>query len=105
MFNVAVLEPGILLTCADLLSRYDLNIGPYPSLTWEEIKPAFVQAYQNAELINQLRSELTTLIQVVDEPVRSYFLRMQWILQRWPDHHDLPDGLLKDIFMMDWEKT
>ncbi|GLT37402.1 hypothetical protein SLA2020_117200 [Shorea laevis] len=36
--------------------------------------------------------------QAKEETVRSYFLRMQWILKRWPDH-GIPGNLLKGIFV------
>ncbi|KAI3439895.1 14_3_3 domain-containing protein [Psidium guajava] len=78
---------------------YDLNIEPYRSLLgWDDVKASFLQAYQKIELLDQLRSQLTTLNQGRDECVRSYFLRLQLILQRWPDH-GLPDGLVKGIFV------
>lgn len=78
---------------------YDLNIEPYSSLSWEEIKSSFLQAYhQTVGLADQLRSELMMIHQGSQESVRSYFLRLQWILKRWPDH-GLPEGLLEGIFI------
>ncbi|KAH0983123.1 hypothetical protein GBA52_010300 [Prunus armeniaca] len=74
---------------------YDLNIDPYPSLSWEEIRSLFFQAYDQ---IDQLRSELTMIKQSRDETVRAYFLRLQWILKRWPDH-GLQDNVLKGVFI------
>ncbi|KAL3754734.1 hypothetical protein ACJRO7_001921 [Eucalyptus globulus] len=78
---------------------YDLNIEPYrPSLGWDDVRASFAQAYQKAELQDQLRSQLATLNQGRGECVRSYFLRLQLILQRWPDH-GLPEGLVRGIFL------
>ena len=77
---------------------YDLNIEPYSSLSWEEIKSSFLQAYHRLGLTDELRSELMMINQGTEESVRSYFLRLQWILKRWPDH-GLPDGLLEGIFI------
>ncbi|OAY55424.1 hypothetical protein MANES_03G153000v8 [Manihot esculenta] len=77
---------------------YDLNIEPYPSLSWDEIKLSFLEAYYRIETVDQLRSELLMLNQESEESVRSYFLRMQWILKRWPEH-GLSDNMLKGIFI------
>ncbi|KAI6697242.1 hypothetical protein NL676_017361 [Syzygium grande] len=78
---------------------YDLNIEPYRSLLgWDDVKASFLQAYQKIELQDQLRSQLAALSQGRDERVRSYFLRLQLILQRWPDH-GLPEGLIRGIFV------
>ncbi|KAF2285592.1 hypothetical protein GH714_005688 [Hevea brasiliensis] len=77
---------------------YDLNIEPYPSLSWDEIKISFLEAYHRIEFVDQLRSELLMLNQESDESVRSYFLRLQWILKRWPEH-GLSDNMLKEIFV------
>lgn len=78
---------------------YDFNIEPYEaSLTWEDIKSSFLHAYHKIEFVDQLRSELMMINQGDEESVRSYFLRLQWILKQWPDH-GLPDGLLKGIFI------
>ncbi|XAR49548.1 hypothetical protein NMG60_11032789 [Bertholletia excelsa] len=62
---------------------YDLNIEPYPSLTWQEIKCSFLDAYKNNYSID---SEVENLKQGEDESVRSYFLRLQWLLKRLPEH-------------------
>ena len=77
---------------------YDLNIEPYNSLSWEEIKSSFLQAYNRMGLADELRSELMRINQDSEESVRSYFLRLQWVLSRWPDH-GLPDVLLEGIFI------
>ncbi|EEF44287.1 conserved hypothetical protein [Ricinus communis] len=77
---------------------YDLNIQPYPSLSWDEIMLSFLEAYQRIKLVDQLRSDLMMLNQGSDESVRSYFMRLQWILKRWPDH-GLSDNMLKWIFI------
>nr|DAD21197.1 TPA_asm: hypothetical protein HUJ06_022660 [Nelumbo nucifera] len=77
---------------------YDLNIEPNPSLSWEEIKVAFTQAYRRTEFVDQFRSELMKLRQGDGESVQAYYLRMLWILRRWPDH-GIPDGLLRGIFI------
>lgn len=74
---------------------YDLNIDPYPSLSWEEIRSLFFQAYDQ---IDQLQLKLTMIKQGRDETVRAYFLRLQWILKRWPDH-GLQDNVLKGVFI------
>ncbi|OMO61075.1 Retrotransposon gag protein [Corchorus olitorius] len=77
---------------------YDLNIEPYPSLSWEEIKSSFLQAYNKTQVSEQLRHELTMINQGSEECVRSYFLRLQWSLRRWPDH-GIPETLIKEIFV------
>ncbi|KAJ1415778.1 Retrotransposon gag domain [Sesbania bispinosa] len=78
---------------------YDLNIEPYySSLSWEEIKLSFLQAYYKIEPIEELRSELMGIHQGEEESVRSYFLRLQWILKRWPDN-GLDDNVLKGVFI------
>lgn len=78
---------------------YDLNIEPYKdSLNWEDIKSSFSHAYQKIELVDRLRSDLMMINQGEEESVRSYFLRLQWILKQWPDH-GLADGLLKGVFV------
>ncbi|KAJ7948437.1 Retrotransposon gag protein [Quillaja saponaria] len=77
---------------------YDLNIEPYPSLSWDDIKSSFLQAYHKIELIEDLRSEIMNLNQGEVETIRSYFLRLQWILKRWPEH-GLSESLLKGVFV------
>lgn len=77
---------------------YDLNIEPYPYLSWDEVKSSFLQAYHRMELVEELRSELMRINQGEKENVRSYFLRLQWILQRWPEH-GLSEALLKGVFI------
>ncbi|KAH1038421.1 hypothetical protein J1N35_040164 [Gossypium stocksii] len=46
----------------------------------------------------QLRNELAMMNQGSEECARSYFLRLQWLLQRWPDH-GISEILMKDIFV------
>ncbi|KAM7276365.1 hypothetical protein ACFE04_018231 [Oxalis oulophora] len=75
---------------------YDLNIEPYPSLIWQEITSSFLEAYNKK--IDQLRYELVTINQGRGECVRSYFLRIQWVLKRWGDH-GISDNVLKGIFV------
>lgn len=77
---------------------YDLNVEPYPSLTWEEIKSLFSDAYRVPDYDKRLRFELVNLNQARGESVRSYFLRLQWILNQWPGH-GIPDPLVKGIFV------
>lgn len=78
---------------------YDLNIEPYTSsLTWEEIKSSFSQAYGKIELKDELRSQLMGIKQGNEESVRSYFLRLQWILMKWPEH-GLSENMLKGVFI------
>lgn len=78
---------------------YDLNIEPYySSLTWEEMKTSFLEAYNTIQLADQLRSELMMIDQGDDESVRSYFVRLQWILRRWPEH-GMPENLIRGIFV------
>ncbi|PNY01662.1 hypothetical protein L195_g024963 [Trifolium pratense] len=78
---------------------YDLNIEPYYlSLSWDEIKLSFLQAYYEIEPIEELRTELMGIHQGEKERVRSYFLRLQWILKRWPEH-GLEDDVIKGIFL------
>lgn len=82
----------------EALLWYDLNIEPYPNLSWDEIKSSFLQAYHRIELVEELRSELMRINQGDKESVRSYFLRLQWILEKWPDH-GLCEALLKGVFI------
>lgn len=85
--------------CDFVPNRYDLNVEPYnPSLSWEEIKLSFLQAYYNVETVEELRSELVGISQGEKESVRSYFLRLQWILKRWPEH-GLSEDLLRGVFI------
>ncbi|CAK8577112.1 unnamed protein product [Lathyrus sativus] len=78
---------------------YDLNIEPYYlSLSWEEIKLSFLQAYYEIEPVEELKSELMGIHQGEKERVRSYFLRLQWILKRWPEH-GLEDDVIKGVFV------
>ncbi|KAJ4975734.1 hypothetical protein NE237_000840 [Protea cynaroides] len=77
---------------------YDLNIEPYPSLTWEEIKSSFLDFYHRTELVEQFRFELRTIKMGDTESIQGYYLRLQWILKRWPDH-GISEGLLKGIFI------
>lgn len=77
---------------------YDLNIEPYPNLTWDEIKLSFLQAYRRVELMEELKEELMGINQRECESVRAYFLRLQWILHRWPEH-GLSEALLKGVFI------
>ncbi|RDX60397.1 hypothetical protein CR513_61462, partial [Mucuna pruriens] len=78
---------------------YDLNVEPYyPSLSWEETKLSFLQAYYNVEPVEELRSELAGIRQDERETVRSYFLKLQWILKKWPDH-GLGEDLLRGVFV------
>ncbi|KAG6604769.1 hypothetical protein SDJN03_02086, partial [Cucurbita argyrosperma subsp. sororia] len=83
----------------EALLWYDLNIEPYPPISWEELKSSFLDAYNKIELAEQLRSELMTISQRPEENVRSYFLRLQLILKKWPPGNELSDGFLKAIFM------
>lgn len=78
---------------------YDLNIEPYPPISWEELKSCFLDAFNKIELTDQLRSELMTIKQREEESVRLYFLRLQLILKKWPPGNSLSDGLLKTIFV------
>jgi len=78
---------------------YDLNIEPYYiSLSWDEIKLSLLQAYYEIEPVEELRSELMGIHQGEKERVRSYFLRLQWILKRWPEH-ELEDDVIKGVFV------
>ncbi|KAL5725398.1 hypothetical protein ACHQM5_008546 [Ranunculus cassubicifolius] len=77
---------------------YDLEIDPYPSLTWEEIKSSFLNVYRNIDLIDKYRSELVTLKQGENESVRAFYLRMQGILRIWSDH-GIEEEVLKGIFI------
>lgn len=77
---------------------YDLNIEPYDLLTWEEIKSTFLEAYRTDEIDGLLGTKLMMIKQGDDERVRSYFLRLQWILKRWPEH-GISDNLMKGIFI------
>ncbi|KAF7822923.1 putative retrotransposon gag domain-containing protein [Senna tora] len=82
----------------EALLWYDLNIEPYPNLSWDDIKSSFLQAYHRIELAEELRSELMRMNQGENESVRSYFLRLQWVLEKWPDH-GLCEALLKGLFI------
>lgn len=78
---------------------YDLNIEPYyPHLSWDEIKLSFLQAYYKFEPVEELRSELMGIHQGEKESVRSYFLRLQWVLKRWPEH-ELHENVIKGVFV------
>ena len=78
---------------------YDLNVEPYyGSLSWEETKLSFLQAYYDVEPVEELRSKLVGIRQDQRESVRSYFLRLQWILKRWPEH-GLGEDVLKGVFV------
>ncbi|KAH7844605.1 hypothetical protein Vadar_029839 [Vaccinium darrowii] len=77
---------------------YDLNVEPCPSLTWEEIKSLFTDAYRKPDYDKQLRFELMNLNQEQGESVRSYYLRLQWILKQWPGN-GIPEPLLKGVFV------
>ncbi|KAF9609199.1 hypothetical protein IFM89_014040 [Coptis chinensis] len=69
---------------------YDIEIEPYPSLTWDEIKSSFLNVYG--------RTELMMIKQGENETVHNFFLRMQWILRTWPDH-GISDDVQKGIFI------
>ncbi|GMG98529.1 hypothetical protein Nepgr_000369 [Nepenthes gracilis] len=77
---------------------YDLNVEPYPALSWEEIKAAFLQAYGRRDVDEHFREDLMMINQGSNENVRSYFLRLQWVLKRWPNH-SISEQLLKDVFV------
>ncbi|XWS44560.1 hypothetical protein CRYUN_Cryun15aG0056800 [Craigia yunnanensis] len=77
---------------------YDLNVEPYASICWEEIKASFLQAYHKIQVTEQLRDELMMINQGSEECVRSYFLRLQSSLKRWPDH-GIPENLVKEVFV------
>ncbi|WCJ24198.1 hypothetical protein M5689_006176 [Euphorbia peplus] len=76
---------------------YDLNIEPYPTLSWDEIMASFSEAYNKIEAMEELRTELMMLSQKNGEAVRSYFLRIQLILKKLGDH-GFTDNVLKGIF-------
>ncbi|KAJ8753395.1 hypothetical protein K2173_019794 [Erythroxylum novogranatense] len=82
----------------EALLWYDLNVEPYSFLSWEDTKLSFLEAYHKFEVDDQLREDLMMVKQGKDESVRSYFLRLQWILKKWPDN-GLSDELLKGIFV------
>ncbi|XXG90191.1 hypothetical protein AAC387_Pa12g2015 [Persea americana] len=77
---------------------YELNVEPYSALSWEEIQSSFLQMYRRMEFDQQLRSELMEIQQADGETVKSFFMRMQWILKKWPDH-GIPDVILKGVFV------
>ncbi|KAL9261386.1 hypothetical protein AKJ16_DCAP03982 [Drosera capensis] len=78
---------------------YDLNVEPYrETMEWGEVREAFVEAYGGGDCDERLRAELMTIHQGLDEGVRSYSLRLQWLLRRWPNH-DISEALLRDIFV------
>ncbi|KAK6919713.1 Retrotransposon gag domain [Dillenia turbinata] len=86
----------------EALVWYDLNIDPYhSSLSWDEIKSSFLQAYQKIEYPNQFQAEIQRLKQEKDESVRSYFLRLQWVLNKWPEI-GVSESLIRGVF---WEKV
>lgn len=56
---------------------YDLNIKIYYlSLSWEETKLSFLQAYYEIEPVEELNSELIGIHQGEKEHARSYFLKL-----------------------------
>lgn len=65
---------------------YYLDIEPYYMQTWEEIKSSFLEADQRGNL------------QGDDKYVRSYFLWLQRVLNRWPGH-GIPNNLVKEVFV------
>ncbi|GAB2242478.1 hypothetical protein Droror1_Dr00019253 [Drosera rotundifolia] len=79
---------------------YDLNVEPYrETMGWGEVREAFVEAYGDGNNADErFRVELMTIHQGLDEGVRSYSLRLQWLLKRWPNH-DISEALLRDIFI------
>ncbi|KAJ3708833.1 hypothetical protein LUZ61_012538 [Rhynchospora tenuis] len=75
---------------------YDMFIDP--SLPWEEIRSAFLSAFQPPDFSNRSRTELVSLYQSGNETVTRYHLRMLWILKKWPEH-GMGEDILKGIFI------
>lgn len=59
---------------------------------------SFLQAYYEIEPVEELKSELMRIHQGEKERVGFYFLRLQWILERWPEH-GLEDDVIKGVFV------
>lgn len=81
---------------------YELEVESRPSgstpATWEETNDAFLLAFRRPDFAERLRTELVTTAQSDGESAYGYYLRMQWILKRWPGH-GLPELMLKGIFL------
>lgn len=74
---------------------YELTIEPNPSLTWFDIKSIFLDTYRRPE---ESRTELMSMKQKSEESVKSYYMRLQWLLIKLPEH-GLRDEVLKGIFV------
>jgi Retrotransposon gag protein len=79
-----------------LIYRYDIFIDP--SLPWEDIRSAFISAFQPPDFSNKSRTELVSLHQGNNETVTHYHVRMLWILKKWPEH-GMSEDILKGIFI------
>lgn len=77
---------------------YELEVEPLAGMSWEEIEASFMTAFCRPETAEQSRSELMAMKQEDGETVNAYYLRMQWILRKWPAH-GIPDGMLRGLFV------
>ncbi|KAJ0964948.1 hypothetical protein J5N97_026086 [Dioscorea zingiberensis] len=77
---------------------YELTIEPNPSMSWNDIKSLFLEAYRPPESFDEFRAELMEIRQGETESVNGYRLRMQWMLKKWPEH-EMPEKVLKGIFV------
>ncbi|CAA6665614.1 unnamed protein product [Spirodela intermedia] len=77
---------------------YELEVEPLSGMSWEEIEASFMAAFCRPETAEQSRSDLMAMKQEDGETVNAYYLRMQWILRKWPAH-GIPDGMLRGLFV------
>ncbi|MQM03593.1 hypothetical protein Taro_036385 [Colocasia esculenta] len=77
---------------------YELEVEPHPGVSWEQVQSSFLSAYCGPASVEQSRSELMAMKKAAGEPVNAYYLRMQWVLRKWPGH-GIPDAILRGIFL------
>uniref|UniRef100_A0A5K0Z8C3 Retrotransposon gag domain-containing protein n=1 Tax=Nymphaea colorata TaxID=210225 RepID=A0A5K0Z8C3_9MAGN len=77
---------------------YELNVEPRHDITWDEITSLFVKTFQRLEFFDQFRSELMMIRQAPGETVNAFYLRIQWLLKKWPEH-GIPETMVKGIFI------
>ncbi|MQM16408.1 hypothetical protein Taro_049366 [Colocasia esculenta] len=77
---------------------YELEVEPHPGMSWEQVQSSFQSTYCGPALVEQSRSELMAMRKAAGELVNAYYLRMQWVLRKWPGH-GIPDAILRGIFI------
>ncbi|KAJ3675689.1 hypothetical protein LUZ60_004731 [Juncus effusus] len=73
---------------------YDSFIDP--SKPWEEVRAEFLSSFRLP--ISKCWSQLSSFRQSNDETVNHYYIRLHFILNRWPEHN-LSDETLNSIFI------